>query len=348
MKNNRLLGLEILRFFAAISVLIWHYQQIQTVNFVKENQPFYCFLYFFYNYGAYGVQVFWAISGFIFFMRYNDEINKKICTAKIFLINRFTRLYPLHFLTLVLVLFLQLFYKSNVGSFFVTGNIDIKHFILNLFLASDWGFQNGHSFNGPIWSVSVEVVVYFYFFILAKYFGNNINLIFVTIILSYFLKYLKIHNPIIDCLIYFYIGGLVYIIKNKYDRKILKYSFLFILFAYSIIAYKFNLIDYHYFGYFNTIIVVPILLYLLSSNFNFGSNLNNLIQLFGNLTYSSYLIHFPIQIIIVSFYYIIELQIPFYSPFFFIAINLFTLICSFYIFTYFELKSQRFLRNKFL
>ncbi|TAM46504.1 MAG: hypothetical protein EPN61_05205 [Burkholderiaceae bacterium] len=71
-KNNKLLGLEVVRFISALSVLVWHYQHFfyiadKPTDFVRELQPFYSMLSIFYDYGFYGVQVFWCISGFIFF-----------------------------------------------------------------------------------------------------------------------------------------------------------------------------------------------------------------------------------------------------------------------------------------
>jgi peptidoglycan/LPS O-acetylase OafA/YrhL len=72
--KDKLLGLEIIRFISSISILIWHYQHFfytneQRIDFVKENQPFYSILSLFYEYGFYGVHVFWSISGFIFFWK---------------------------------------------------------------------------------------------------------------------------------------------------------------------------------------------------------------------------------------------------------------------------------------
>ena len=40
--------------------------------------------------------------------------------------------------------------------------------MLNLFFASSWGLERGPSFNGPIWSVSVEVAIYAVFWVTLK------------------------------------------------------------------------------------------------------------------------------------------------------------------------------------
>ena len=160
-QNNKLLGLEIVRFISALSVLVWHYQHFfyianKPTDFFRELQPFYSLLSIFYDYGFYGVQVFWCISGFIFFWKYRDSIASKSITYKNFFILRFSRLYPLHLATLLLVLALQTMYFHQRDYFFVYQNNDIPHFIYQLFLASSWGFEKGYSFNGPIWSISVR------------------------------------------------------------------------------------------------------------------------------------------------------------------------------------------------
>ena len=73
-EKNNLVGIELLRFIAAFSVLIWHYQHFFYVgtqlplNFEISDQPFFSILKPFYSQGYNGVQMFWAISGYIFFM----------------------------------------------------------------------------------------------------------------------------------------------------------------------------------------------------------------------------------------------------------------------------------------
>jgi hypothetical protein len=60
--QNKIIGLEALRFIFAFSVLIWHYQHFAfglrtQIVFVMNNQPLYNIFGVFYNYGIYGVQV---------------------------------------------------------------------------------------------------------------------------------------------------------------------------------------------------------------------------------------------------------------------------------------------------
>ena len=106
---KKVASVELLRFISAIMVLIWHYQQFYLpINLFSDNeilvssrdqQPFYDYLSFFFNYGNKGVDFFFIISGYVFAYVYLVE-NKSV-KFNFFFGNRFSRLYPLHFLTLI-------------------------------------------------------------------------------------------------------------------------------------------------------------------------------------------------------------------------------------------------------
>jgi Acyltransferase family len=172
--TEKLLGLEALRFFAAFAVLIWHYQHFSyvadtPVDFVRNQLPFYGLFYPFYEAGVYGVWLFWCISGFIFFWKYRDAISGRTVGGWKFFVFRLSRLYPLHLVTLLMVALMQPIYFYLHGFFFVYQNNDVQHFIPQLFMASDWGLLRSNSFNGPIWSISVEVLVYAVFFLTLRF-----------------------------------------------------------------------------------------------------------------------------------------------------------------------------------
>jgi len=62
-QSDKLLGLEGLRFGAALIILIWHYQHFSFVgtdayDFAKQEQPFYDLLNIFYTYGWGGFNFF--------------------------------------------------------------------------------------------------------------------------------------------------------------------------------------------------------------------------------------------------------------------------------------------------
>lgn len=160
---SRLTLVDGLRGFAAIAVLFYHYMHFAMIGTDHERyfdyleyQPARAVFAVLYDWGFYAVQLFWMISGFVFAAVYFD----RPASTREFVVNRFARLYPLHFLTLLVVTLLQFVAVNRVGHTLLYDNFDLWHFVLQLIFASDWLVGSGQSFNGPIWSVSVEVVVY--------------------------------------------------------------------------------------------------------------------------------------------------------------------------------------------
>lgn len=350
MKNNITIdGIEILRFVSAFSILVWHYQHFNYPLNSKEmlmGQPFYEYLKIFYNYGYMGVNFFWCISGFIFYWKYGDAI--KHIKFSNFFISRFSRLYPLHFITLILVLFLQNLYFSLNQNYFITQNNDFYHFFLHLFFASNWGFEKGMSFNGVIWSVSIEVLVYALFFILLTIFNKNIfvNILIVIICLFFKLIYEHLAHNLIDCALFFFIGGFLSFVLNfkKFYKKFIKTcSLLFILSL--ILIVNMNLFNFDNFMYIAQIFLYPSLILLSCEIYFNNKNLTRILKLLGNLTYSSYLLHFPIQIFITIFYFKIDEEIPFNDNLFFLFYISVVLTLSYYSFKYFEDPCKKKIRN---
>jgi len=346
--SDKLLGLEALRFVAAFSVLIWHYQHFsdvadRPVNLIREQLPFYGLFRPFYNIGEYGVWVFWCISGFIFFWNYRDAIANASVRGWTFFIYRLSRLYPLHLVTLIIVAILQAAYFHLQGYFFVYQNNDLQHFIPQVFLASDWGFQRSNSFNAPIWSISVEVVVYSVFFLLLRFVSKSPLLNLTIIAVS-----LNVSGQVFSCLAFFYAGGLAAITRRTLQDT--NSIALIEGMAWSTAAAIPGLI--WIFGLQSSIVdwvfvltYTPLLLFCLSRKFNLSTRVQTILAATGNMTYSSYLLHFPIQLLIALGFTISGNPIPFYESWFFIAFMTSTLLASYATYRYFEAPAQTFLRN---
>lgn len=352
--TNKLLGLEIIRFVAAFSVLIWHYQHFYFVkdaaeNFIRHNQPYYNILSFFYDYGFWGVQVFWCISGFIFFWKYRKLISNKLIGSKKFFQLRFSRLYPLHFVTLLIVAFLQFLYFSKQNYFFVYQNNDLNHFILQLFLASNWSSDSGFSFNGPIWSISIEVLIYFIFFVLLCFIGKSFFLNLSILLLYAVSLYFQIKSPIIECLAYFYIGGLSAIafqyIEHTKFKKAINITLTLLVVSIPLIVFNTSIHQSGFFANWFLLLYTPMLIFI-CSKIIFPVSVHKTIEVLGNMTYSSYLIHFPIQLLVALYFLNVEQNIPYNSQLFFIIFILITLFLSYFTYKYFELPVQNFIRNK--
>jgi len=207
--------IDAIRGCAAVAILVWHYQHFyfrsggdNPTGFQHELQPFYGPLTVLYQHGYFAVQLFWVISGFVFASVYAGTIP----TSREFFVNRFARLYPLHFATLVLVAVLQAISYHRYGQFQIYQNNDAYHFLLNLGFVSHWGFEAGYSFNAPVWSVSVEVFIYILFWATLRYVfvaGIVGPLLFAALFMA--LMGLKVPGPFWECGVYFYFGCASYV-----------------------------------------------------------------------------------------------------------------------------------------
>lgn len=356
-ETNKLLGLELLRFISAMAVLVFHYQHfvfvddVQPASFDRTRQPLYQALAIFYEQGYVGVYIFWCISGFIFFWRYRESIATRLVGGRKFFILRFSRLYPLHFATLLLVAALQFTYSRSHPGFFVYSFNDARHFILQLFMASNWGLEKGYSFNGPIWSISLEVLVYGVFYLTLAYISKSwtVNILVLAAFVGFHL--LKTHFPIVDCLAFFYAGGLSaiayrWIATRHFVSWATIAAWVFVA-AVPIVVYATGLHRRPGFPIPFLITYTPVVLYCLCGNFKTSPAVRTVIEAAGNMTYSSYLLHFPLQLALVIAFSAWGVSIPFYSAGFFWFYVLATLAASYFTFGRFELPAQNLLRRRF-
>ena len=343
---KKLYLVELLRFISSISVLIYHYKIFffQFNGYLELNLnnklfllPFNSIINVFYKYGDYGVQMFWCISGFIISYVY---LNKKYrVTSKEFFINRFSRLYPLHFITLILVLFIQLISKSITGNYQLFEYNDIYHFFLNLFFISGWGFHNGLNFNQPIWSVSMELIAYTFFFISIKYIKNfELKFLIVIYIILLFIDKSfsapNMNNTIISCVNLFITGTIIYFLTKKLNKR----TFFWISISLLIISFM---------GNFKIFMFCPaiLMLFIVSENL-FKDKINkNFFSMLGNVTYSTYLLHAPYSIILILLF---KNQTEVYlNSFFFFFYFTSLIIVSSFVYILIEKKLQNKIRFSF-
>ena len=283
--------LDILRWFCAINVVFWHYQFFYTEVigahvYSKFTPPFYKFLNFFYSGNLGAVTMFWMISGFVISFKYSGGFNSR----KEFLLNRFARLYPLHILALILTAILQYSFLWRTGKFLVYTKNNFVDFFLNLFMINGWGPSNYISFNAPFWSVSLEIIIYVLFAVTLNktYRYGPLLPIFFTGLFFILNKFHVHHNfALWECGEYFYIGVII-----NYYRKLLvgRRIWLFIL-----VVSFFSLCDKSDRRLFIQLLIVMLVLFL-----DFSKKLMRVskIKILGDISYSIYLIHFPITILI--------------------------------------------------
>jgi peptidoglycan/LPS O-acetylase OafA/YrhL len=350
--DDKLIGIELLRFASAVAVLVFHYQHFafvggQQVNFVETAQPFYSPLKLFYQYGYYGVQVFWCISGFIFFWKYGRAIPTGKPSGYKFFVLRFSRLYPLHFATLLCIAVLQPLYFARHGAYFIYQYNDLYHFALQIFMASNWGFQVGDSFNGPIWSISIEVLAYFVFYLGLRHVSGSVALLVVMAVASTVIQFFKIAtHPIFNCLMFFYLGCLTAVLyaRVKDDARSRAFATVTALLLIAAICGLQLLIavrSIYFLLVFSPALVMLCVMHIPATRFT-----SAVLVPAGNVTYSSYLLHVPIQLALVSLAAAAGLSIPIYSVPFFLTFIGGTLLLSFYCYKHFELPAQSYLRRR--
>jgi peptidoglycan/LPS O-acetylase OafA/YrhL len=349
-------GLEVCRFLCATSVLLWHYQHFFATGIdsvtpeYRSKFPLYIFLSVFYNYGLYSVQIFWAISGYIFFWKYEERISNHTMSSSEFFVLRFSRLYPLHFITLFTVAIMQYVYVSNHKTPFIYEYNDVYHFVMQLGMASNWLGSQPYTFNGPIWSISAEVVVYSFFF-LAIYFirptFSSTTLLCVSITsLSLLIFRYGGQQPIIYCIYFFFSGGIIYnllgFISNKWIKPIFIASII-VLVTILILIGKSHHITMPYTMTISIISTCVIIIFILIEDV-VNIDLSR-ISYVGNLTYSSYLIHFPIQLLFVLLADALGLHRElFLSPIILVLFLVTTFCTALTVYRFFELPAQKLIR----
>ena len=342
-------GIEALRLFTSLSVLLYHYRHFfgpsnteTTINYdvSKFDLPFYSLLDVFYNNGFFGVNVFYTISGFVFAHVYLS-VNKKI-KFKEFFINRFARLYPLHFATLVIVLFLQLIHLSQSNSFQIYIFNDFYHFILNLLFISSWGLEEGYSFNGPIWSISIEIIIYFLFFItltlIKKYRLNLIIIVSIFFIIAD--NVLDTESLIFICARLFFSGVLIFMISEKIKKK------------YYLLAFPctLTLVIFSFVGNFKIYLFCPsvVMLFILMDVMIKKNDVKLFLKSCGNLTYALYLLHIPTQLFLLLLGNYFNLSNYLYlNLYFFIFYFIIMISISKLSFNFFEKPLNKKIRNNF-
>lgn len=150
-QGGRILELDALRGIAALGVVFWHYR----AHF--DARPLSTLLYPFYNAGFLLVDFFFVLSGYVIARAYWRESRQNQLFQNVW--SRIARLYPLHLCLLLISagLVISLPAWANNPNFELA-NDNLKHFLLNLFLLNQVGLQNGFSFDTPAWSISTEFV----------------------------------------------------------------------------------------------------------------------------------------------------------------------------------------------
>lgn len=132
----------------------------------------------FFKEGFVGVSFFFVLSGFIIAYNYQQKLTERTTTKRKFWVARFARVYPLHWLTLLLAALLG-------GYVVATGTANwCRHFLASLTLTQAYVPRADYffSFNSPSWSLCCEQLFYFCFPLLIPLARNYKRLVFFFIL----------------------------------------------------------------------------------------------------------------------------------------------------------------------
>lgn len=143
--TGRFRELDGLRGLAALAVLVGHFTVTYNSHFKTDPPSSFNF-----QYGAFGVQLFFLISGFVILMSASRA--KK---PSDFLISRVTRIYPAYWLSLILALSLLLLSQARVG---------IREAALNFTMMQRW--LQVPDVVDVYWTLGIELQFYAFIFVL--------------------------------------------------------------------------------------------------------------------------------------------------------------------------------------
>jgi len=175
MPDRRIAYLDALRGLAAFAVAgFYHYHHfaapVQPYGHPISAAPFadLPLLGMVLTHGGIAVDFFFVLSGVIFAQVYLERVASGQVSGRQFFLSRFSRLYPVHLLTLLATGALAWAFFLCVGRFPIYLQNGALDFLLNLGFVQHGVFGTRHSFNGPAWSLSVEAVCYGLFFLIAR------------------------------------------------------------------------------------------------------------------------------------------------------------------------------------
>ncbi|WKL55957.1 acyltransferase [Asticcacaulis sp. ZE23SCel15] len=167
--SGRFYELDILRGAASLLVVAYHYVHFYcTWEFNIEylqRFPFFDLLKPIYFHGNSFVEMFFSISGYVFFWLYREGIAGGLVSFKDFLVARLARLYPLYIVTLIVVVGLVVLFRMQYGYDYVYQGNTKTNLLLSVLMVQQWIPGSLQSFNGPSWSISVEMALYGMFFL---------------------------------------------------------------------------------------------------------------------------------------------------------------------------------------
>jgi peptidoglycan/LPS O-acetylase OafA/YrhL len=188
----------------------------------------------------------------------------------------------------------------------------VYHFVLNAGFASAWGAQKGWSFNSPSWSVSVEILLYLVFFIAAYLRKGSAMSCLLISSAAFILRYYVPSSLLFNGLSMFFFGGFVFYVTLLLSRR--SEGWINFVLGAAAVLWAGVWINYYMFDFGSDImnlgyLGVVIVKYIFPNYVLFPATICALalieirkktfwkpLSWIGDISFSAYLLHFPLQL----------------------------------------------------
>lgn len=294
-----------LRMFFALCVFLSH------LSFLKDDELYAKLFNSIFYEGFLGVSFFFILSGFILAYNYRAKFAAVAISKKVFYVSRLARIYPMHFVTMLIALVLSLVSSAD----------SLQYLPQNIFLIQSFFSDQNifFSLNSPSWSISNEMFFYLLFpFTILLSTNKKIFLLSIFSLLIFILN-IKLNEDIKHYWLYispiirfsdFLLGMLLFDIFEKvkkiYAEKESPLFFEFsaiLLFIVFFISHEAIDLGYRYSIYYWVPMSLIILVFSLSSVLNKRKSISSVLSnkylvWLGEISFCFYLIHFmSIQVI---------------------------------------------------
>lgn len=297
MKNNKVESperyqeLDALRGIAAIFVLLFH-----CVLFADLWHSIFLF-------GTTGVDLFFIISGFVMFFSI-----QKISSAKQFIVNRFSRLYPTYWaavtFTFILII-LEFVFKLHESQYDILGylgNMTMFQYYLSI-----------PDLDGPYWTLIIEMLFYIVIILLYQLRmlrflipGGIVVSIITTILCNYFyeigiIKEIVYWFPLVLYLPLFLTGILFYQLYKERTQITYRYICILLCLLIQISLFKFAGRSNYYLSVtqYSVMLGIFFLLFTFFIHNKLYFIVNRITLFLGKISYALYLIHQHITIMVI-------------------------------------------------
>ena len=316
-------GINLLKFICSILIAcIYHYKNDFPVGKLFDKN---IFLKVISNYGFLLVELFFIISGYLFYVSYNKKIINKKINFNSFIKKRYKRLIPLAALTSIIMFILEYTYFKFFKEYWILKNNNIISLIYQVTGIQYWTNIQDSSLNNVTWYISVLLLCYIVYFFITKYSKKVGNLIYIySLILFVILMTFSINIPFINYytlrgLIAFGIGIIVAIIIENNDLKKISNATIPVLIVVFILTciFKNEIMGYIVF-YLDFIIYPCLLINILRFEFLLKRIDIKTTELLSNISFGIYLWNLPIQLLFYIIFKISKIKIDYSNIYVFI------------------------------